>query len=377
MSKLTGNYKFIMPELTDSPPDITVMNSNWQEIDAKLKEQDENNSEAKNLISIRPTMTTTDLAYYVNTTTGNDSNSGLASGIAFKTLQKAIDSIPPIVNHTITINVVEGTYNEDVLCEGFTGKGRIYINGDTRVSTSRSVKSISCGNSAIYITITGFNVIGRNSSAAAINMSRISYFVVNYCNIVSNDLMAIGIAAYSSKGIVTNCTISTKLHGVYAWASDVISDTNTGTSNNYALTSVRSSVLSKTGSQPSGAEYKDGGMVVDLSGVPSGTLPTSGGTLSGPLGIVKVAPVIALDDTVSGLSGRLFETGGYTYLRTYKNESQYTQFALGQYSQPVHDLLQLYKLGSSVYRVYHEGNITMSTVAPISALAEGAQHQVY
>ena len=32
----TKNYKFKKPELTDSPPDITVMNPNWDDIDDKL-----------------------------------------------------------------------------------------------------------------------------------------------------------------------------------------------------------------------------------------------------------------------------------------------------------------------------------------------------
>lgn len=33
---ITKNYKFKKPELTDSPPDITVMNPNWDDIDDKL-----------------------------------------------------------------------------------------------------------------------------------------------------------------------------------------------------------------------------------------------------------------------------------------------------------------------------------------------------
>jgi hypothetical protein len=33
----TTNYKFKKPELTDSPPDITVMNPNWDKIDTELK----------------------------------------------------------------------------------------------------------------------------------------------------------------------------------------------------------------------------------------------------------------------------------------------------------------------------------------------------
>jgi len=36
MSLLTTVYKFIKPQLTDSPPDITAMNPNWDAIDAEL-----------------------------------------------------------------------------------------------------------------------------------------------------------------------------------------------------------------------------------------------------------------------------------------------------------------------------------------------------
>lgn len=41
MSLLTTIYKFIKPQLTDSPPDITVMNPNWDIIDAELNSHKE------------------------------------------------------------------------------------------------------------------------------------------------------------------------------------------------------------------------------------------------------------------------------------------------------------------------------------------------
>ncbi len=39
--KQTTNYNLVKPELTDSPPDITVMNTNWDKIDAELKSHDD------------------------------------------------------------------------------------------------------------------------------------------------------------------------------------------------------------------------------------------------------------------------------------------------------------------------------------------------
>lgn len=37
MSTQTTNYKLTKPELTDAPPDITTLNSNWDTIDSKMK----------------------------------------------------------------------------------------------------------------------------------------------------------------------------------------------------------------------------------------------------------------------------------------------------------------------------------------------------
>ena len=50
MSLQTTNYKFIKPELTDAPPDITATNPNWDTIDVKLKQiETELGNTAKNV----------------------------------------------------------------------------------------------------------------------------------------------------------------------------------------------------------------------------------------------------------------------------------------------------------------------------------------
>ena len=53
MSTKTTNYEFIMPELTDSPPDITATNPNWEKMDAELKAHDDVITESANLISTK------------------------------------------------------------------------------------------------------------------------------------------------------------------------------------------------------------------------------------------------------------------------------------------------------------------------------------
>jgi len=43
MSLLTTFYNLIKPQLTDSPPDITAMNPNWDAIDAEMHSHGEQN----------------------------------------------------------------------------------------------------------------------------------------------------------------------------------------------------------------------------------------------------------------------------------------------------------------------------------------------
>jgi hypothetical protein len=63
--------------------------------------------------------TTSSLTYYV-ATTGSDTNDGLTVGTPLLTIQAAINKIPKIVQHNVTINIAAGTYSGQVFFEGFT-----------------------------------------------------------------------------------------------------------------------------------------------------------------------------------------------------------------------------------------------------------------
>lgn len=77
------------------------------------------------------------LTYYVNASTGLDTNTGLAAGTAFKTIQKAINILNKILegNAVVTINVAAGTYNESLTIRNFSG-GTIAINFPAATTTS-------------------------------------------------------------------------------------------------------------------------------------------------------------------------------------------------------------------------------------------------
>ena len=60
-------------------------------------------------------------AIYV-ATSGNDASGDGSENYPYKTIQKAIDSIPKdLENHEITINIASGTYSEEVVVSGFHG----------------------------------------------------------------------------------------------------------------------------------------------------------------------------------------------------------------------------------------------------------------
>lgn len=52
MSTTTTNYGFVKPALTDAPPDITVMNPNWDEVDTELKKSNDHIANKSNPHSV-------------------------------------------------------------------------------------------------------------------------------------------------------------------------------------------------------------------------------------------------------------------------------------------------------------------------------------
>ncbi|NGO64185.1 hypothetical protein G6N76_10900 [Rhizobium daejeonense] len=79
-----------------------------------------------------------DRTYYVNSNTGSDSNSGLTSGTAFATIQKAVDVVASInwAGYAATISVANGTYGA-VSLKNVAGASSVTLTGN--VATPASV----------------------------------------------------------------------------------------------------------------------------------------------------------------------------------------------------------------------------------------------
>jgi hypothetical protein len=240
---------------------IPYTRTNWVDNVTPLNAQKLNNiedgiSENKSSLSAKPTQTTADIVYYVDTANGNDSNNGLAvgAGNAFKTIAKAISMLPQIINHTVTINCASGYYNETLLLQGFNGKGSLTINGDNIQSTTRQLNSIAILQCLLSISINGFNLISQTINVITVNAS----LVVKLTNLKINGGLAsngfVGLyCIYGGQARISNSDIS---NFKYALATEIggvmYSDTNTGSGNTYGLTSNHNGLIAKNGTQPTG-----------------------------------------------------------------------------------------------------------------------------
>lgn len=188
-------------------------------------------------------------------TTGNDTNDGMTAGTALRNIQTAINRIPQIVNHTVTINVAAGTYSESINFVGFMGSGIIQINPSVNtVSTSYSVNQILVVACKAYIKINGLNITTTGNDAVYIDQA-CSLVFVGYCNITGATGTYAGIVTMAgSISYLYSNTISNKAIAINtANQSTTSSDNNTGTGNSVGLKAGWTGTIGKIGgSQPSG-----------------------------------------------------------------------------------------------------------------------------
>jgi hypothetical protein len=118
---------------------------------------------------------TANRTYYVNKTTGNNSNNGLSSGAAFATIQKAIDvaCALDLSIYSVTINVADATGYAAFVLKNYVGVGPISIIGNTttpsNVDLSGSSTNISGTSWNCRYVINGMKVANSAGNAIAWN----------------------------------------------------------------------------------------------------------------------------------------------------------------------------------------------------------------
>jgi hypothetical protein len=97
--------------------------------------------------------------YYVNASTGSDSNNGLTSGTAFLTIQKAINTTLSLNmnGYNVSIIVADGTY-APIQCGALNGSGQCFITGNTTTPANCIIHATT--GEAINVTGRGWQIGG-------------------------------------------------------------------------------------------------------------------------------------------------------------------------------------------------------------------------
>jgi len=194
---------------------------------------------------------------------------GLANTVAgaFKTIQKAINSIPYHADHAVAVYVAAGTYAEDVKISDFNGSTEIYVYGGTTLALAanyivNSFRVYGCTN---QIVIQGFTATTTTKQA-------FNFINCNFCqlwnsrSVVSATTKMIGVEAANGANVrVTGSEFSNKSSAIYSTqCSTIVSESITGTGNVTGLAAADGGLIRKSGLQASAstAEYcNDGGII--------------------------------------------------------------------------------------------------------------------
>ncbi|MNC24910.1 hypothetical protein D3C75_729800 [compost metagenome] len=204
--------------------------------------------------------TTADVTYYVNNSTGNDSNDGLSTSTPLKTRAAAIAKIPQTVNHNVTIIMMNGESGTLTL-QGYSGKGKVTVKGQTTTVANYALNAIVLKNCSCSIDVE--NVAIFNASGTNLDVSGCADVFIGNVSITQSNTGA-GVLANSSFVTVSSSVLSNQTYGIVANRSVIYSYNNTGSGNTIGLVADQAGTIGKGGTQPSGttAELQQGGGVV-------------------------------------------------------------------------------------------------------------------
>ncbi|BDR64415.1 BppU family phage baseplate upper protein [Clostridium tetani] len=215
-------------------------------------------SDTKNDIDKILNKSTEDITYYVDEINGSDDNDGLSKDTAFKTLRKAIESIPSISGSQYIIDIISDIH----LNEG------LYINNKFLVQISLLI--LSSNNSTIYgedaiygrtLTFSGIPDIRIESikfDKCILYISKVRYGKIYSCNFIGvrnnsaikcSDGSFIRIANCDFKNIGSTC--------IYTIENAHVHSFNNSGQGSIGLNARQGGVISKEGTQPTGTTYNE------------------------------------------------------------------------------------------------------------------------
>jgi hypothetical protein len=188
---------------------------------------------ALNARTLRGTEVTTagPLGLYVNGATGDDGNDGFTPARAKRTIQGAVDAIPPVLRGDVTVRIADGTYSERVLLASRTRAGLHWIRLVGNESSPELVALDGTGipphpflDSGILLTDLPVEIAGitvRNFGGAGegfgIQAAYGTYLRLHHCRFLNNNVVEAAITAADGASIeVEDCVITANSTGVSA-----------------------------------------------------------------------------------------------------------------------------------------------------------------
>src|SRR5699024_7492321 len=151
---------------------------------------------------------------------GSDSTGDGSTSNPFQTIQKAVDTIPKIINKDYEILVGKGEYDEQVIVKGISGCAVWISREDGIVNPSvtspnvkvRSVTFFDCNGYCRVNSLESFNA--SNITRAFIRFSRVSYGTVHGCKMDDSTIKGRTLEWDGAGGGVNNCYFNNQVECV-------------------------------------------------------------------------------------------------------------------------------------------------------------------
>jgi hypothetical protein len=138
---------------------------------------------------------TTENDHFYVSKTGSDTAGDGTFDNPYLTITHALSTVPKIVNHSVTIDILEGSYSESIYILGFCGTGSLSVSGRTNVILGGTVSIMSN-------TLKAINLNGIKSMSTSGNS------LSNNTGIVTVSNCEFGDQLYSSYGLVFLNTVT-------------------------------------------------------------------------------------------------------------------------------------------------------------------------
>lgn len=240
----------------NSPPTLpTISNLNWYLIARKADGGISQGEFITHTSDFNPHGTSSNYTLHVDWQLGNDSSGNGDYDSPFKTITRALSTLPRYIYHEITIECKAGVYDESVKVHGFLGINYIFIKSSS--DTDKVIlKDIDIRDCVTYVNLTGIHV--TTSSKSAIIASDCNFIVIDECIVDGFTHDYYGILAERNATIhISNSIISNKEHAIASeYLSRVTSSNNAGVNNLIGLKANGGGFIGKILNQPSAEELE-------------------------------------------------------------------------------------------------------------------------